>query len=159
MIVENSVKGIVISVNTSLFKGEKKSPVEKAEIVNCHGIKGDAHAGPGERQISLLAWESIEKMREKGYDARNGDFAENLTIKGIILWELKPGDVLKVGGGVILRITRIGKICHDRCKIYYQVGDCVMPREGVFAEVVCGGIIRPGDTVVLADSMTGSVSA
>jgi MOSC domain-containing protein YiiM len=157
--MENAVKGIVISVNTSLLKGEKKSPVEKVVIVPCLGIEGDAHAGPGERQISLLALESIEKMREKGYDAKNGDFAENLTIKGILLWELKPGDVLKVGGEVILKITRIGKICYERCNIYYQVGDCVMPREGVFAEVVCGGVVRPGDSVILADSMTGSVSS
>ncbi len=156
---ENIVKGVVISVNTSQLKGEKKSPVDSADIVTCLGIEGDAHAGPGDRQISLLAWESIEKMREKGYDAKNGDFAENLTIKGILLWELKPGDVLKVGGEVILKITRIGKICHQRCNIFYQVGDCVMPREGVFAEVVNGGIVKPGDSVILDDSMTGSVSA
>ncbi len=150
--MENALKGIVISVNTSLLKGEKKSPVEKVDIVPCLGIEGDAHAGPGERQISLLALESIEKMREKGYDAKNGDFAENLTIKGILLWELKPGDVLKVGGEVILKITRIGKICHERCDIYYQVGDCVMPREGVFAEVVNGGVVKPGDYVELINN-------
>jgi len=109
--------------------------------------------------LGVPVGESIEKMREKGYDAKNGDFAENLTIKGILLWELKPGDVLKVGGEVILKITRIGKICHQRCNIFYQVGDCVMPREGVFAEVVNGGIVKPGDSVILDDSMTGSVSA
>ncbi len=146
------IKGVVISVNTSLLKGEKKSPVGKAHIVPCLGIEGDAHAGPGDRQISLLAWESIEKMREKGYDAKNGDFAENLTIKGILLWELKPGDELKVGSKVVLRITRIGKICHQRCSIYYQVGDCVMPKEGVFAEVANGGVVKSGDPVELINN-------
>jgi len=150
--MEGIIKGVVISVNTSLLKGEKKSPVEKADIVSCLGIEGDAHAGPGDRQISLLAWESIEKMREKGYDAKNGDFAENLTIKGILLWELKPGDELKVGSKVVLKITRIGKICHQRCNIYYQVGDCVMPREGVFAEVIKGGVVKPGDRVELINN-------
>ena len=147
--VEKIIKGVVISVNTSLLKGEKKTPVDKGNIVTCLGIEGDAHAGPGDRQISLLAWESIEKMREKGYDAKNGDFAENLTIKGIILWELKPGDVLKVGSEAVLKITRIGKICHQRCNIYYQVGDCVMPKEGVFAEVINGGVVKPDDYVEL----------
>jgi MOSC domain-containing protein YiiM len=143
------IKGVVISVNTSLLKGEKKAPVDKGNVVSCLGIEGDAHAGPGDRQISLLAWESIEKMRSKGYDAKNGDFAENLTIKGLLLWELKPGDTLKVGSKVVLRITRIGKICHQRCNIYYQVGDCVMPKEGVFAEVINGGVVKPGDHVEL----------
>jgi MOSC domain-containing protein YiiM len=156
--MEEMKKGIVISVNTSLLKGEKKAPVGKADIVSCHGIEGDAHAGAGERQISLLAWESIEKMREKGFDAKNGDFAENLTIKGIHLWELIPGDTMKVGSKVILRITRIGKICHQRCNIYYQVGDCVMPREGVFAEVIKGGVVKPGDRVELVSDYVKSIS-
>jgi MOSC domain-containing protein YiiM len=156
--MEEIKKGEVISVNTSLLKGEKKVPVDKADIVTCLGIEGDAHAGPGERQISLLAWESIEKMREKGYDAKNGDFAENLTIKGILLWELKPGDILNVGSKVILRITRIGKICHQRCNIYYQVGNCVMPREGVFAEVIKGGVVKPGDQVELMNDYENCTS-
>ena len=156
--MEKIIKGVVISVNTSLLKGEKKIPVDKVDIVTCLGIEGDAHAGPGERQISLLAWESIEKMREKGYDAKNGDFAENLTIKGILLWELKPGDILKVGSEVFLRITRIGKICHQRCNIYYQVGDCVMPREGVFAEVIDGGVVKSGDIVELLNDYEDCIS-
>jgi MOSC domain-containing protein YiiM len=156
--MEEMKKGTVISVNTSLLKGEKKTPVDNADIVSCHGIEGDVHAGPGERQISLLAWESIERMREKGFDAKNGDFAENLTIKGILLWELKPGDTMKVGSKVILRITRIGKVCHQRCNIYYQVGDCVMPREGVFAEVIKGGVVRPGDRVELISDYVKSIS-
>ena len=155
--MEKIIKGVVISVNTSLLKGEKMVPVDKGNIVTCLGIEGDAHAGPGERQISLLAWESIEKMREKGYDAKNGDFAENLTIKGIILWELKPGDILKVGIEVVLRITRIGKICQKRCNIYYQVGDCVMPKEGVFAEVIKGGVVIPGDRVELINDYVNCI--
>lgn len=142
-------KAVVLNLNTSLAKGEKKMPVEKGNIIVCHGLEGDAHAGPGDRQISLLAWESIEKMRAKGYDAKPGDFAENLTIKGINLWELNIGDELKIGKDVILKITRIGKECHKRCNIYYQVGDCVMPREGVFAEVLNGGEVSPGDVVEL----------
>lgn len=108
------------------------------------GIVGDAHGG-SERQVSLLAAESIEKMRKKGVDVKSGDFAENITTEGIDLMNLKLGSHLKIGKSAILEITHIGKVCHDRCNIYYQVGDCVMPREGMFAKVLKGGVIKPKD--------------
>lgn len=121
----------------------------RARAVKACGIEGDAHAGDTIRQISLLATESIGKMRTKGLDVGPGDFAENITTKEIDLLSLKLGDRLKIGSGVIIEITQIGKICHDRCAIYEQAGDCVMPREGVFAKVIGGGEIRNGDVIAI----------
>jgi MOSC domain-containing protein YiiM len=113
-------------------------------------VDRDAHAGPGHRQVSLLAMESIEKMRGKGVEVGPGDFAENVTVEGIDLAGLTVGDRLLVGEA-LLEISQIGKECHDRCAIYFQAGDCVMPREGVFARVLRGGTVAPGDPVVKAD--------
>jgi MOSC domain-containing protein YiiM len=140
-------KGIIISVNVSEEKGQKKHNIGRCLLVRAMGVEGDAHAGMEIRQVSLLARESIEKIREKGLDVRYGDFAENLTTEGIILHELPVGTRFKVGEEVELRLTQIGKICHDRCAIYAQVGDCVMPREGVFAEVLTGGEVTVGDGI------------
>jgi len=136
----------VISVNISGEMGERKTPVEKVELKEGVGLMNDAHSG-SDRQVSLLAVESIEKMRRKGLDVNPGDFAENLTTEGIDLLALPLGAVLSLGDGVVLRITQKGKVCHDRCSIYYQAGDCVMPTEGVFAEVVSTGTIAPGDPI------------
>lgn len=147
MLSGRSSSGAVVAVSTSPAKGMRKRPVPFALLVADHGIDGDAHSGAGPRQVSLLALESIEKMRAKGCDVSPGDFAENVTTEGVPVASLAVGDRLRIGENVLLEITQIGKKCHDRCAIFYQAGDCVMPREGIFARVVRGGEIRPGDEV------------
>ena len=140
-------KGKVISVNISDNKGEKKHNIEACRLVEGHGLDKDAHAGPWHRQVSLLAVESIEKIRKMGLDVKPGDFAENLTTEGIELPTLPIGTELLVGGKVLMKVTQIGKECHARCAIFQQVGDCVMPTEGIFTEVVTGGDVKPGDEI------------
>lgn len=139
-------RGKVVAVCLSGRKGEVKKPVAWAMFVAEHGIEGDAHAGSG-RQVSLLASESVDKMRGRGVDLVPGIFAENLLVQGLNLGCLKVGDRLKVGPSVVLEITQIGKECHQGCAIRQQVGDCVMPREGLFARVVEGGEVRNGDEI------------
>jgi MOSC domain-containing protein YiiM len=141
--------GEVVAVCLSAKKGTKKEALSEITMVKGHGVQGDAHAGPWHRQVSLLAEESVAKMREKGIKVGPGGFAENILTRGLILVELPKGSRLRVGKEVVLQVTQIGKVCHDRCAIYYQAGDCVMPREGVFAEVVVGGVARPGDRIVV----------
>ncbi|PLX96603.1 MAG: MOSC domain-containing protein [Desulfuromonas sp.] len=138
----------IVAVCLSENKGERKKEVEQAEFRINHGIVGDAHAGDWHRQVSLLAKESIQKMQALGLDVDNGDFAENLTTEGIELPKLPIGSRLRAGD-VLLEITQIGKECHNRCAIYYQAGDCVMPKEGIFAKVLQEGIIKPGDGLEL----------
>lgn len=138
--------GKVVAVSVSGRKGEKKTPVPSVILVEEHGVRDDAHAGPGIRQVSLLASESIRKMRAKGLSVGPGDFAENVTVEGFDLPAVRVGDRIRVGEAV-LEISQIGKECHDRCAIYFQAGDCVMPREGVFARVIRGGKVAPGDPV------------
>jgi MOSC domain-containing protein YiiM len=142
------MQGKITAVCISTNKGERKTPVDAVELREEHGIVGDAHAGPWHRQVSLLARESIEKMRALGLDVTNGDFAENLTTEGIDLPALPIGTRLSVGAAE-LEVTQIGKECHTRCAIYHQAGDCVMPKEGIFARVVRGGTVQPGDPVSL----------
>ena len=144
-----SQKGRVLSVNISEKKGEKKHNVDRCLLVAQSGLEGDAHAGFQHRQVSLLAEDSVQKIRDKGIDVQFGDFAENLTISGLELFTLPIGTKLKVGQEVLLEMTQIGKVCHERCNIFHQVGDCVMPREGVFAAVVTGGEVRVGDDVTI----------
>ena len=136
----------VLAVCISEKKGERKNPVEAVELRENHGIVGDGHAGDWHRQVSLLAQESIDKMRALGLDVNAGDFAENITTSGIDLVSLPIGARLQVGE-TLLEVTQIGKECHTRCAIYYQAGDCVMPKEGIFARVITGGVVRPGDEV------------
>ncbi len=138
----------LLAVCMSKNKGERKTPVTEVTLRENHGIVGDAHAGDWHRQISLLAKESIDKMRALGLDVDNGDFAENLTTEGIDLPKLPIGTQLQVGES-LLEVTQIGKECHNRCAIYYQAGDCVMPKEGIFAKVLKEGILRPGDAVTI----------
>ena len=145
--MEGFTKGKVLSVNISDKKGEKKHNVDRCLLVTQIGLQGDAHAGFEHRQVSLLAEASVRKIRDKGLDVQFGDFAENLTISGIELFTLPIGTKLKVGENVLLEISQIGKLCHERCHIFHQVGDCVMPREGVFATVSTGGEVRVGDEV------------
>jgi len=139
------MKGTIISVNVSEGKGEKKHNVGTCRLLKDRGLMGDAHAGFMHRQVSLLARESIDKIRAKGLDVKAGDFAENLTTEGIVLHELPVGTKLTTTGGVMLRVTQIGKECHARCNIFQTVGDCVMPREGIFVEVLTEGDISVGD--------------
>ncbi len=136
----------VIATCISENKGERKTPVESVTLRENHGIVGDAHAGDWHRQVSLLAEESIEKMRRLGLDVDSGDFAENITTSGIELVSLPIGTRLRVGE-TLLEVTQIGKECHTRCAIFYQAGDCVMPKEGIFAKVITGGVIRPQDEI------------
>jgi len=142
-------KGKVLAVNVSEGKGTKKANIQSCMLLKDFGLEGDAHAGPWHRQVSLLANESIGKMRAKGLDVGYGDFAENITTQGVDLVGLPIGTMIRVGEAVLLRVTQIGKVCHDRCAIYYQVGDCVMPREGIFAEVVNEGKVRAGDEIMI----------
>ena len=146
------MRGTIVAVCTSRRKGVRKRKVEEAEFEADWGLVGDAHAGHWHRQVSLLALESIEKMRQKGLNVGPGSFAENLTTRGLDLLSLPIGSRVRVGEEVVLEITQHGKVCHDRCAIYEMAGDCVMPREGVFARVIRGGRVKVGDSVeVLVD--------
>jgi molybdopterin adenylyltransferase len=147
--------GVVVSVNVGPVKGARKSRVGEARVIAGSGLDGDAHAGAGHRQVSLLARESVDKMRAAGLDVGPGDFAENITTEGLELVSLPVGTVLRVGGSVRLEVSQIGKVCHDRCAIYEQAGDCVMPREGIFARVLAGGTIRAGEAVEV-ESLPGA---
>ncbi len=142
-----TIKGKVLAVNISADKGTKKNNVRRCDLLRDFGLKGDAHGGHWHRQVSLLANESIDKMRRKGLKAAYGDFAENITTEGIDLMSLPIGSTLRIGNEAILRMTQKGKECHDRCAIFYQMGDCVMPREGIFAEVLHPGQISVGDSI------------
>ncbi|HIJ86974.1 MAG TPA: MOSC domain-containing protein [Desulfuromonadales bacterium] len=137
----------VLAVCISENKGERKKPVDSVELRENHGIVGDAHAGDWHRQVSLLAQESIDKMRALGLDVGAGDFAENITTSGIDLVSLPIGSHLQIGK-TLLEVTQIGKECHTRCAIFYQAGDCVMPKEGIFVKVLQGGSIGRGDTIL-----------
>jgi TatD DNase family protein len=138
--------GKVLAVCVSAEKGTVKRNVGTAEFVADHGIRGDAHAGPGIRQVSLLSHDKIEDFRAKGAKVEDGDFGENLVVQGIDFRSLPVGTIL-ICGEVILEMTQIGKECHQRCRIYQRMGDCIMPREGVFARVVRGGVISVGDEI------------
>ena len=135
----------IVSLNISDEKGEKKRPVDSIRLRGGHGIEGDAHAGDWHRQVSLLAEEDIDHMRERLPDLMPGDFAENITTRGVDLPSLPVGTRL-VRGDVELEITQIGKECHDGCAIMEQAGECVMPKKGIFAKVIKGGEIRREDT-------------
>ena len=143
--------GRVVSVNISAEKGVQKRPVPSVTLVADHGIEADAHAGPWHRQVSLLAAESIAKMRACGADVGPGAFGENLTTEGVVVHELPVGARLRAAR-TLLEVTQIGKVCHDRCAIFDQVGDCVMPREGIFVRVLEGGEVKPGDELRLEKS-------
>jgi len=131
----------ILSINISGRKGVQKSPVKQAVLRPGHGIEGDAHAGAWHRQVSLLANEDIQIMRGRGVEIHFGDFAENITTEGIELAALPVGTRLYLGEAV-LEVTQIGKKCHNDCAIYQALGECVMPRRGIFARVIHGGTIR-----------------
>ncbi len=142
---------VVESVNISETRGVQKHPVEHIELMSGHGIKGDAHAGNWHRQVSFLAGEAVDRMKEilkeGGSDLvlEHGAFAENIVTRGVDWKTAQPGDLIEVND-VLLEITQIGKECHSGCAISVAAGDCIMPKEGIFAKVLREGVIRPGDT-------------
>jgi len=162
-------KGRVVSVNLSEKKTVRKQRFDRGTLVLDRGFEGDAHAGDWHRQVSLLAIESIDEMRAKGLDVGPGDFAENITTEGIDVMTLPVGSVLRIGDAV-LEVSQIGKVCHTKCAIYYQAGDCVMPREGIFVVVREVGDVAVGDQIQVvsigdgtcdrspSDSLAGSES-
>lgn len=139
--------GTVVSVNLSPRKTMRKQRFEHGTLELDRGFIDDAHAGDWHRQVSLLAQESIDEMVAKGLDVGPGDFAENITTLGVDVMTLPVGSIVTVGEDVVLEISQVGKVCHNKCAIYYQAGDCVMPREGVFAVVRKAGDVRVGDAV------------
>lgn len=143
--------GKIVSINISDTKGVRKRPVKEALLRSGYGVEGDAHASSEwHRQVSLLAIESIRKMQEKGLDVSPGDFAENITTEGIDLLTLPIGTALTIGDDIRVEVSQLGKECHTRCAIYYQAGDCVMPREGIFVTVIRGGTIKEGDAITVS---------
>ena len=140
----------ILAVNISEKKKTPKISVPEGRLIEDFGIAGDAHAGKWHRQVSLLAKESIEKAEGMRTDGLcHGVFAENLTTEGITLHTLPVGTKLQIGADVILEISQIGKECHDGCAIRALVGQCIMPKEGVFARVLRGGIVRAGDEITI----------
>lgn len=150
-------EGRIVSINLSEKKGEAKTPVSEASAVENFGLQGDAHASSEwHRQVSLLAIESIRKMQKLGIDVSPGSFAENITTEGLDLLSLPVGTRLRLGDSVIGEVSQIGKVCHERCAIYYQAGDCVMPKEGIFIRILKGGNIRIGDSIDVSICTSGN---
>lgn len=146
-------KGRIFSINYSKVKGVSKEAIRKTRLIENFGLEQDAHSGPGLRQVSLLAIESIRKQiecpkaKKKNIIPGPGDFAENITTEGLDLAQLNIGVKVRVGEEAILEISKIGKECHRYCAVYQKLGDCIMPREGIFARVLEGGEIAVGDAV------------
>lgn len=138
--------GTIKAVCTSEIKGIQKSEMESIELRPDWGIEGDAHSGNWHRQVSLLSYEKIEDFKARGADVINGSFGENIIVEGFDLKSLPIGTRLR-SGNVVLELTQIGKECHAHCAIYHKMGDCIMPREGVFCKVIEGGTVRPGNKI------------
>ncbi|MCD4779752.1 MAG: MOSC domain-containing protein [Candidatus Omnitrophica bacterium] len=144
----NKQIGKIIALSVSSKKGVKKKNVSRAHFSENFGIDGDAHAGRDHRQVSFLALESFAKIRAQGLDVQPGDFAENITTRGIDWSKVKIGDAIQLGARVVLDVSQIGKVCHKPCSIYHQVGSCIMPSEGIFGVVTKGGEVLVGDALV-----------
>jgi MOSC domain-containing protein YiiM len=140
----------VLSINISEKKGTPKTTIAEGRLIEDFGFEGDAHAGKWHRQVSLLGMEQIEEFRARGAEVAFGAFGENLVVEGWRMRLLPVGTRLRIGD-VLLEITQIGKECHSHCNIFETMGDCIMPREGVFARVLRGGIVRTGDAIELCD--------
>ena len=140
---------VVVSVNISEQKGTRKHQLQGPVTITMLGMQGDAHAGDWHRQLSLLAQESIDKMQGHGLVLQPGDFAENITTQGLDLLTLPIGTRLQIGTTVTMEVTQIGKECHLGCEIRKLVGDCVMPREGIFTRVITSGTIQAGDIITV----------
>lgn len=151
LVMSKNKTGKVVAICISQRKGTQKRNIGEGRLVADYGLEKDAHAGPGHRQISLLALESVRIMEEKGLNLEAGDFGENVVTQGLDLKELRLGTRLKIGKDTLLEVTQIGKECHDRCAIYYQAGDCIMPREGIFTRVLVGGQVRVGDKIEILE--------
>lgn len=149
-------KGRIRAISVSSEKGTPKVNVAQADLKADFGIIGDAHAGNWPRQISLLAAESIQKMTAQGLKVAPGDFGENLTTEGVEISVLRVGCKLRIGEDVEIEITQVGKKCPGRCGVYRQVGDCIMPREGLFAKVNRGGRVKTGDVVEIVNAQSGN---
>jgi len=143
--------GKIMAVCTSQIKGVQKEKQESIELLVEHGIQGDAHAGKWHRQVSLLSYEKIEAFKERGADVNDGAFGENIVVSGIDLSALPVGTKMTCGD-VELEVTQIGKECHHHCAIYHAVGDCIMPREGIFTRVIKGGVISNGDDIQVVEA-------
>ncbi len=141
----------IVATAISKKKGTRKLCVEEIELVEDHGVRGDAHAGKWHRQVSFLASESIERTRKQGLDVTFGDFAENIATTGIEWRSVAVGTEFRLGDTARVEVTQIGKECHNKCAIYYKAGDCIMPREGVFARVLQEGTIHRGDEIQIID--------
>lgn len=145
-------KGKIVGISISDKKGVEKHNVPEGNCVIDVGIEGDAHSGNWHRMVSLLGQESIDKMIAMGVpDLSPGKFAENITTEGIVLYELPIGTRFTIGSDAEFAVTQIGKECHQHCAIFKRIGDCVMPREGIFARVIKPGVIRPGDDILIHD--------
>ena len=146
---ELQLSGSVYAISVSGKRGEKKTTVPAAELIAGFGIEGDAHAGTGPRQVSLLSWEAVLAFNARGVCCAPGDFAENICAEGLDFSLIIPGTRIRIGAAAELEVTRIGKECHAPCHIAAQAGDCIMPKAGVFARVIQGGRIRPGDPMLI----------
>ncbi len=146
------MKGKVVAVNISENKGEQKHSIEQGVFKQDHGLVGDAHAGKGLRQVSLLGQESIDKMNQNMVKGLcSGNFAENITTRGLVLYEIRVGTRIRIGQ-TVQEVTQIGKKCHDSgCAVMREVGSCIMPSEGIFTKVVQGGVVKPGDDIEVAE--------
>ncbi len=143
----------IVSISKSKKKGTPKVAIDESVLIADHGLEDDAHAGKWHRQVSFLAAESIDKAKERGLDVGFGDFAENIATEGIDWQNIPVGTLIQLGKSALVEITQIGKECHNKCAIYYKAGDCIMPREGIFARVLKGGKIRCGETVQILDEL------
>lgn len=150
----------IVSINTSAYKGTRKTPVADGHdtVIEQFGLASDAHAGHWHRQVSFLAAESIDTARARGLDVCEGDFGENFTTQGINLLSLPLGTQLKLGSEVLVEISQIGKVCHTRCAIYYLAGDCIFPHEGIFGVVLQGGEVHIGDDIQVVKLGDGTCS-
>ncbi len=148
--------GKIVAICISTKKGVQKKDVGQCKLVEGHGLEDDAHAGNWHRQISLLSKEGRKSMEDKGAKLNSGDFGENLLTEGVDFSEIEVGKELRLGKDALVRVTQIGKVCHDKCNIYYQVGDCIMPREGIFAEVLKGGEIKVNDYIGFVNDKSSS---
>lgn len=140
--------GKVMAVCISEKRGTEKINIHECEVIEEFGLKNDAHGGNWHRQISLLSFEKIEDFKKRGGDVIDGAFGENIIVSGIDLRKIPVGTKIKIND-IILEVTQIGKECHSHCEIFHRVGDCIMPREGIFARVIKGGFVKEGDTVII----------
>ncbi len=147
--------GIVKAICISERKGTQKSYIKEANFIENHGIENDAHAGNWHRQVSLLSYEKIQDFNARGAEVQDGAFGENLVVEGIAFTELPIGTIFKCGD-VVLELTQIGKECHHHCLIYYKMGECIMPKNGVFSKVLHGGVIKVGDEMTYTLPVTNA---